>query len=88
MRQRNSPVFSKSMENIVGNDCCKINKPFEKNQCAEYSARDDLPTDFVQGFTLIYRELEKITPNVCSSIHILQVSLINEHFIVKVSFVA
>jgi hypothetical protein len=50
MRQRNSPVFSKSMENIVGNDCCKINKPFEKNQCAEYSARDDLPTDFVQGF--------------------------------------
>ena len=28
MRQRNSPVFSISMENIVGNECCKINKHY------------------------------------------------------------
>lgn len=28
MRQRNSPVYSISMENIVGNECCKTNKHY------------------------------------------------------------
>ena len=30
MTRLNSQVYSVSMENIVGNECCKINKPIEK----------------------------------------------------------
>lgn len=88
MRQRNSPVYSISMENIVGNECCKTNKPIEKIDPRSTRKSTNINLTIYYPSTLIYREIEKITSNVRSSSHILQVSFTKAHFIVKVSFVA